>query len=63
MCANFFSNQDSELPSLQLKLPKIKQALPKIRVSSDADFLFEIDGKMIEINSDASSKSNLNFHS
>lgn len=50
MTVNIFSNQNSDLPSLEnLKLPKIKKGLPKIEMTKDDDLLFEIDGQSFSL--------------
>ena len=64
MTANFFSNQDPDLPNLKsLKLPKIKKGLPKIQMTKDSDLLFEIDGKNILMEDVAEKFSKLYFNS
>ena len=45
MTANFFSNRDPDLPNLNLKsLPKIKSALPNIKMQGESDWLFDTEG-------------------
>lgn len=64
--ANFFSNNDPDLPKLQLDhLPriKVKTGLPKIQMTNDSDLLFEIDGKNVLMDDVAEQFSNLFFNS
>ena len=64
MTANFFSNKDPELPNLNLKkLPKINKGLPKIQMQGDSDFLFEIDGKNINMDEVSQKFSTIYFNS
>ena len=64
MTANFFSNKDPELPNLNLKkLPKINKGLSKIQMQGDSDFLFEIDGKNINMDEVAQKFSTIYFNS
>lgn len=64
MTANFFSNKDPEMPNLNLKkLPKINKGLPKIQMQGDSDFLFEIDGKNINMDEVAQKFSTIYFNS
>lgn len=64
MTANFFSNQDSDLPNLKnLKLPKIKKGLPKIQMTKSDELLFEIDGKNVLMDDIAEKFSNIYFNS
>lgn len=64
MTANFFSNKDPELPSLNLRgLPKIKKGLPKLEMNGESNLLFEIDGKNILMDDLAEKFSNLYYNS
>ena len=64
MTANFFSNKDPELPNFNLKKrPKINKGLPKIQMQGDSDFLFEIDGKNINMDEVAQKFSTIYFNS
>lgn len=56
---NIFSNNDQNLPSLNMKLPKIKKGLPKIQMQNGSDMLFEIDGKNISMDEVANKFSSL----
>lgn len=64
MSTNFFSNQDPDLPNLKnLKLPKIRTGLPKIKVTDNSNLLFEIDGKNYLMDEIADNFGNLYFQS
>ncbi len=64
MKSNFFSNQDPDLPNLKnLKLPKIRTGLPKIKVTDNSNLLFEIDGKNYLMDEIADNFGNLYFQS
>ncbi len=64
MKSNFFSNQDPDLPNLKnLKLPKIRTGLPKIKVTDNSNLLFEIDGKNYLMDEIADNIGNLYFQS
>lgn len=64
MTANFFSNQDPDLPNIKkLKLPKIKKGLPKIQMTENQDLLFEIDGKNILMDDIAEKFTSIYFNS
>lgn len=64
MKPNFFSNQDPDLPNLKnLKLPKIRTGLPKIKVTDNSNLLFEIDGKNYLMDEIADNIGNLYFQS
>ncbi len=65
MSANFFSNNDPNLPSLNLnEAPKIKKGLPKLsslskmQIQGD-DILFDIDGRSLTMNDVANELSTL----
>ncbi len=47
MKSNLFSNNDSNLPQINMKLPHIRQNMPRIKMTEDQDLLFDIDGKEI----------------
>ena len=47
MKSNLFSNNDSNLPQINMKLPHIRQNMPRIKMTEDMDLLFDIDGKEI----------------
>ena len=64
MKSNFFSNEDPDLPNLKnLKLPKIRTGLPKIKVTDNSNLLFEIDGKNYLMDEIADNFGNLYFQS
>lgn len=58
-----FSNNNQELPKLNLDLPKIKQNMPRIKVTEDADLLFDIDGQNVSMDEVAEKFSKLYFQS
>ena len=59
MKSNLFSNNDSNLPQINMKLPHIRQNLPRIKMTEDMDLLFDIDGKEITMTEVADKVSNL----
>lgn len=62
--ANFFSNNDPNLPNLKLKgLPKIKKGLPKLELTKDNDLLFKIDDTDIPMDDIAEKFSNIFYNS
>ena len=64
MTANFFSNKDPNLPDFcNLKLPRIKSALPNIKMQGDSELLFEIDGKNILMSDVAEKFGSIYFNS
>lgn len=62
MAANFFSNNDSGLPEINNKLPRIrvKTGAPKINLEGD-NLFFDIDGQNVSMDSVADSVGNLFF--
>lgn len=59
MKSNLFSNNDSNLPQINMKLPHIRQNMPRIKMTEDMDLLFDIDGKEITMTEVANKVSNL----
>lgn len=59
MKSNLFSNNDSNLPQINMKLPHIRQNMPRIKMTEDMDLLFDIDGKEITMSEVADKVSNL----
>ncbi len=59
MKSNLFSNNDSNLPQINMKLPHIRQNMPRIKMTEDKDLLFDIDGKEITMTEVADKVSNL----
>ena len=59
MKSNLFSNNDSNLPQINMKLPHIRQNMPRIKMTEDQDLLFDIDGKEITMTEVADKVSNL----
>ncbi len=59
MKSNLFSNNDSNLPQINMKLPHIRQNMPRIKMTEDMDLLFDIDGKEITMTEVADKVSNL----
>ena len=57
--SNLFSNNDSNLPQINMKLPHIRQNMPRIKMTEDMDLLFDIDGKEITMTEVADKVSNL----
>ena len=50
MKANFFSNPDKDFPSIDFKLPKIRQNLPRItQMKESEDVVFEIDENQMSL--------------
>lgn len=62
MAANFFSNNDPNLPEINNKLPRIrvKTGAPKINLEGD-NLFFDIDGQNVLMDSIADSVGNLFF--
>ncbi len=46
MKSNLFSNNDQNFPQINMKLPHIRQNMPRIKMSDD-ELLFDIEGKEI----------------
>ena len=46
MKPNLFSNNDQNFPQINMKLPHIRQNMPRIKMSDD-ELLFDIEGKEI----------------
>lgn len=64
MSQNFFSNNDPDLPKLNLKhLPRIKSGLPQIKMQGESDFLFEFPEGNVSMDEVADQVSNLFFNS
>ena len=59
MKSNLFSNNDSNLPQINMKLPHIRQNMPRIKMTEDMDLIFDIDGKEITMTEVADKVSNL----
>ena len=59
MKSNLFSNNDSNLPQINMKLPHIRQNMPRIKMTEDMDLLFDIDGEEITMTEVADKVSNL----
>ena len=59
MKSNLFSNNDSNLHQINMKLPHIRQNMPRIKMTEDMDLLFDIDGKEITMTEVADKVSNL----
>ena len=50
MTTNFFANSDKDYPSIDLKLPKIRQNLPRITQMKESDeVVFEIDENQLSL--------------
>ena len=61
--ANFFSNNDSDLPNIKLKgLPKISKRLPKLEMTQD-NLLFTFDDTSFGMDELADKIGNLYFNS
>ncbi len=61
--ANFFSNNDPNLPNLDLKgLPRIKKSLPKLEMTQD-NLLFTFDDTSFGMDELADKIGNLYFNS
>ena len=61
--ANFFSNNDHNLPNLDLKgLPRIKKSLPKLEMTQD-NLLFTFDDTSFGMDELADKIGNLYFNS
>lgn len=63
MAQGFFSNNDSNLPNINNKLPRIrvKTDIPKISLKDDDNLFFDIDGENVSMDTVADSFSNLFF--
>ena len=61
--ANFFSNNDPNLPNLDLKgLPRIKKGLPKLEMTQD-NLLFTFDDTSLGVDELADKIGNIYFNS
>ncbi len=65
MTANFFSNNDSNLPNIKLKgLPKISKRLPKLEINQNNDNLwFDTENGIYTFEQFTDDVSNLFFNS